>query len=457
MSNQQKIIILKEKREKINAVSSSFCTAKWLQTTLYLQNGYNHSCHHPSPHKIPLEEIEKDPAALHNSQFKKQQRKKMLTGERPSECDYCWKIEDLNKDYFSDRHYKTADYWAWDRFEEISSSNPESNVYPSYLEVSFSNACNLKCSYCSPEISSKWLEEIKQYGPYPIPESNQDIEWYKKVGRYPYKHSDDNPYITAFWKWFPEALPHLKVFRITGGEPLMSKDTWRLFDYIKYNPQPDLELAINTNLAVDDKLLDRFLSEIAAIKDKVKNIDIYTSLESTGIQAEYSRFGLVYENWIKNVRRCLDETSLRISVMTTINILSLPTFLYFIDLIMKLRCDYNDRFEKNRIPISINYLRWPEHLSVKLLPQEMRSEYSQQILKKIEPWVNGYLPDKFARVYLEEWDQIKRFCEYLTQDENKSEKRMYFIKYINEYDRRRGTDFSKTFPEYAHFLEEWDA
>lgn len=457
MSNLQKIIILKEKREKINAVSPSFCTAKWLQTTLYLQNGYNHSCHHPSPHKIPLEEIENDPAALHNSKFKKQQRKKMLAGERPSECDYCWKIEDLNKDYFSDRHYKTADYWAWERFEEIASSNADSNVYPSYLEVSFSNACNLKCSYCSPEISSKWLEEIKQHGPYPIPESNQDIEWYKSVGRYPYKHSDDNPYITAFWKWFPDALPHLKVFRITGGEPLMSKDTWRLFEYLKENPQPELEIAINTNLAVDAKLIDKFLSEINSIKDKVKNIDIYTSLESVGDQAEYSRFGLVYKEWIENVKRCLDETGLRVSVMTTVNILSLPTFIEFIDLIMKLRSDYNDRFESNRIPISINYLRWPEHLSVKLLPQDLRTEYSQKILKQIEPWVNGYTEGKFARVYLEEWDQIKRFCEYLVQDESAPEKRNYFVKYINEYDRRRGTDFSKTFPEYANFLEDWDA
>jgi len=457
MSNHQKIIILQEKRERINNVSKSFCTAKWLQTTLYLQNGYNHSCHHPSPHKIPVDEVEKNPSALHNSHFKKQQRAKMLKGERPDECDYCWKIEDLNKDYFSDRHYKTADYWAWDRFEEIASANPEDDVYPSYLEVSFSNACNLKCSYCSPEISSKWLEEIKQHGPYPISESNQDIEWYKKVGRYPYKHSDNNPYVNAFWKWFPEALPYLKVFRITGGEPLMSKDTWRVLDYLKQNPQPDLELAINTNLAVEDKLIDKFILEINEIKSSVKNIDIYTSLESTGAQAEYSRFGLRYDQWINNLKKCLDNTSYRISIMTTINILSLPTFIDFIEMLMKLRSEYNERFENNRIPLSINYLRWPEHLSIRLLPEEMKSEYNNKILKTIEPWVNGYQQGKFARVYLEEWDQIQRLCEYLIKEQTMDSKRNNFVKYIQEYDRRRNTDFSRTFPEYAHFLEEWNA
>jgi pyruvate-formate lyase-activating enzyme len=438
-------------------VSTSFCTAKWLQTTLYLQNGYNHSCHHPSPHKIPVEEIENDPAALHNSQFKKQQRALMLTGERPSECDYCWKIEDLGKDYFSDRHYKTSDYWAWDRFQEISSADPYDNVYPSYLEVSFSNACNLKCSYCSPEISSKWLEEIKQYGPYPIPESNQDIEWYKKVGRYPYKHSDENPYVDAFWKWFPKALPHLRVFRITGGEPLMSKDTWRVLDYIKDNPQPELEIAINTNLVVEERLVDRLLLAINEIKDKVKKVDIYTSLESVGKQAEYSRFGLDYEYWIANVRKCLEQTECTVSVMTTINILSLPTFSKFLELIMQLRCDYNESLEFNRIPISVNYLRWPLHLSVKLLTQNIREKYANIIMQIGQQWLKYHNNHQHARLYLEEWDQIKRFCDYLSQNEEVGSRRKYFVDFINEYDRRRGTDFSATFPEFKHLLKEWNA
>ena len=75
MSNEEKIQILKDKRQIIDTISPSFCAAKWLQTTLYLQNGYNHSCHHPAPHKIPVNEVLANPAALHNSSFKKEQRK----------------------------------------------------------------------------------------------------------------------------------------------------------------------------------------------------------------------------------------------------------------------------------------------------------------------------------------------------------------------------------------------
>jgi pyruvate-formate lyase-activating enzyme len=457
MSNEAHITELKSKVIKINAISPSFCSAKWLQTTLYLQNGYNHSCHHPSPHKIPVEEVLADPAALHNSKFKKEQRQKMLNGERPSECDYCWKVEDLDNTYFSDRHYKTSDTWAWDRIDEVSKADPNANINPSYLEVSFSNACNFKCSYCSPEISSRWLEEIQQHGPYPTVNSNYNLIWLKEVGRYPYKHSDDNPYVDAFWKWFPDLIKTLRVFRITGGEPLMSKEVWRVLDYVKSNPQPQLELAINTNLCVDDKLIDKFIETVNGLSGSVKRIDVYTSLESTGEQAEYSRYGLSYSQWQSNMRKVLDNTSCTVSIMTTINVLSLPTTIDFIETVMQLRREYNTDFAFNRIPISINYLRWPPHLSVKILPSQMRKDYAASILLATEQWLKYYTKDKYARLYLEEWDQIKRFCDFLVQDEDLPIERNDFALFIREYDTRRGTDFEKTFPELKHLLKDFDA
>lgn len=457
MSNEQRIQILEEKRKQINKVGCGFCTAKWLQTTLYLQNGYNHSCHHPAPHKIPLEEIQENPAALHNSKFKKTQRLKMLDGERPSECDYCWKIEDLGKDYFSDRHYKTADYWAWDRFEEIANSDPKADVYPSYLEVSFSNACNFACAYCSPEISSKWMEDIKQNGQYPVKHGSHNLDYMKQIGKTPYLHSEDNPYVEAFWKWFPDALPHLKVLRVTGGEPTMSKDVWKLLTYILLNPQHDLEIAINTNLCVTDDLTDKLIEYIIRLSHVVKKIDIYTSLESTSTQAEYARDGLNYDKWLKNINRLLSETNVTVAVMTTINILSLPSFSNFIDVIMQLRKAYNKSFEYNRIPISINYLRWPPHLQCTLLDKETRKVFANQIEEFCEGWLKYNSPEKYARMYLEEFDQIKRFCDYLKSTSPALEHRADFVRYIQTYDKRRGKNFIETFPEYKDLLEDWNA
>jgi hypothetical protein len=452
MSNEQRIQILKDKRDLINRVSPSFCTAKWLQTTLYLQNGYNHSCHHPSPHKILIEEVELNPAALHNSQFKKLQRLKMLNGDKPAECQYCWNIEDLDKDYFSDRHYKTSDDWAWDRFEEVSKLDPAADVIPSYLEVSFSNACNFKCSYCSSEISSKWLEEINQHGPYPTTQGNHDITWLKNTGRYPYKHSDDNPYITAFWKWFPEVLPRLKVFRITGGEPLMSKDTWKVIDYIIEQKPPSMQIAINSNLCVDSKLINKLIEKINELSNLGHTVQIFTSIESTGNKAEYSRYGMDYDLWCKNLDRVLTETSVTVGIMTTINVLSISDFNNFIDLIMEYRVKYNNDFAYNRIPLSINYLKWPPYLSVSILPVEYKLKISAEILEHCEQWLKYYRKEKFARIYLEEWDQIKRLCDYIVSSTCDEISKDDFYKFIDEYDQRRNTSFREVFPEYTGII-----
>ena len=452
MSNEQRIQILKDKREIINAVSPSFCTAKWLQTTLYLQNGYNHSCHHPSPHKIPVEEVEQNPAALHNSQYKKIQRLKMLNGERPSECQYCWNIEDLGKDYFSDRHYKTSDDWAWDRFHEVSKTDPGADIIPSYLEVSFSNACNFKCSYCSSEISSKWLEEIQIHGPYPTLQGNHNLEWLKSTGRYPYKHSEDNPYITAFWKWFPTVLKNLKVFRITGGEPLMSKDAWKVLDYIIEQDIPPMQLAINSNLCVDDKLIDRLILTIKQLRIAGHSVQIFTSIESTGKKAEYSRYGMNYELWCNNLDKILTQTDVTVGIMTTINILSISDFNNFIDLIMEYRVKYNKDFAYNRIPLSINYLKWPPYLNVSILPTEYKSKISSDILSHCEQWLKYYRKEKFARIYLEEWDQIKRLCDYIVNSNSDQVSLDDFYKFIEEYDKRRSTNFRETFPEFKEIL-----
>lgn len=453
MTNEQKIHILKDKRQRINEVSPCFCSAKWLQTTLYLQNGYNHSCHHPAPHKIPLSEIAADPAALHNSAHKKNQRAMMLEGDRPPECEYCWNIEDLDNEYFSDRHYKTADYWAWDRFDEVAKSNPQENINPSYLEVSFSNVCNLKCAYCSPEVSSKWLEEIEQYGPYPTKKSSHNLVWLKELGKYPYKNSDDNPYIEAFWQWFPGIIKDLRVFRITGGEPLLSKDTWKVLEYLKNNPQPNLEVAINTNLCVPDKLIDKLIETVNNLKGCVKNIEIYTSLESTKERAEYARFGLDYAQWEANVNKVLRQTTSNVAIMTTINVLSISSFNVFLESVMRLRKLHNVNASHNRVPLSINYLRWPPYLSAKILPQDRRINYALMIEANSKRWLKYFTRARTARLYLEEWDQIQRFCEYLVLDEDLTSDRADFAKFITELDRRRGTNFEKTFPELSSFYK----
>jgi organic radical activating enzyme len=445
---------LKHKIIKINNVSPSFCTAKWLQTTLMLQNGYNHSCHHPAPHKIPLLEVLEDPSALHNSKHKQQQRQLMKAGIRPEECSYCWKIEDLGGDYISDRHYKTADYWSWPRFQEVVSSDPLAPINPAYLEVSFSNACNFKCSYCSPDVSSKWLEEVERWGPYPTSNRTGNVEWLKETGRYPYANRDDNPYVTAFWQWFPTIYDKLQIFRITGGEPLMSKDVWRLLDWIIENPKPDLEIAINSNLVNESQLIDKFITTLNRLSPAVKRITVFTSAESIEEAAQYSRWGMNYQEWLINVHRVLKETPAHLAIMTTMNILSAHHTIYLIDLVTSLRLEYNISPSSSRVIISFNILHWPRYLSVRLLPADIKVRIATDIMNKISS-INRTMDSGADILYLEEIDQLERFIEYMNYNEDNIVLRRDFIAFIDEYDRRKNTDFKTTFPHLVDMYNDW--
>ena len=172
----------------------------------------------------------------------------MLAGERPEGCSYCWRIEDV--DGRSDRIYRSGEYWAQNAREEIAEAGADGNINPRYVEVNFNQACNLKCSYCSPHLSNTWEREIKQFGAYKIVQGeHNNLDSLTKARLLPPKIAqDENPYVTAFWKWWPELYKNLEVFRMTGGEPLMDSNTFKVLDYVYKNRNAWLEMSVTSNM-----------------------------------------------------------------------------------------------------------------------------------------------------------------------------------------------------------------
>ena len=142
--------------------------------------------------------------------------------------------------------------------------------------------------------------------------------------------------------------------------------------------------------------------------------------------------------------------------MTTINALSLPSFTKFLDDIIQLRIDFNELGFMNRTPVSFNYLRFPPHLQVTILPDYIRSKYAKEIVEFVQEWDEFNIKSEHAKFYLEEIDQVKRFCDYMIKDTTSGPKyRENFMQFIQHYDVRRKKDFVKTFPEYEEMYEEW--
>jgi len=181
---------------KLDKVSDSMCLAKWMQTSLHLTNGMTNSCYHPPLHKIDVDQIKTNPSKLHNTDEKKLQRDLMINGKRPDGCSYCWKLEDDKQ--MSDRHYRSGEPWAMDHYQNIL-DNPQADIVPTYVEVDFSNACNFKCSYCSPQFSTAWAKETEEHGSWPTSTPHNDPAHFK--GDKKVMPQNDNPYVEAFLKW----------------------------------------------------------------------------------------------------------------------------------------------------------------------------------------------------------------------------------------------------------------
>jgi len=429
---------------------------------MHLGTGMTHSCHHPSPHKIPLTELRRNPSALHNTKHKKARRKEMLEGKRPSECNYCWNVED-NSNSFSDRVFKSTEPWSINDFDKIKDSYWRDDFNPRYVEVSFGNTCNFACAYCGPQYSSKWVEEIEKHGGYPTEHKFNSIDDIKARDQMPYKQTEHNPYIEAFWEWWPNLFPDLHTFRITGGEPLLLKDTFKVLEYIQkhHNQNSNISLAINTNLGIPDKLLDKFITIAKDLCDnnKVRELIIFTSVEATDAQAEYARFGLKYEKFWSNVDKVLSNLpKVTVNIMATYNALSVFSYSDLIDRVFEYKKKYanGERYWVSALQLDTSYLRWPTHLSVKILEEEHKELILKSAEKALYYGIKNFTEDNYGFSNVE-IQKMKRLYDYAVGDTafNTDKYRKDFVKFVDEYDKRRGTDFLGTFPQLKELYAEY--
>jgi organic radical activating enzyme len=452
MNEQEKIKTIKIKVE--NEVSPTFCLAKWHHVTMYLQTGETHSCYHPAPHKIPLLDVFENPSALHNTEHKKQERKMMLEGKKPEGCQYCWNIEAMGPDYISDRHIRNASIFTEERYEQTAKGPWDQNINPEYIEINFGNECNFKCGYCHPKYSTRFFNEIKEYGPVTDVKNHRcDIDWMKL-----YSREEENPYVDAFWKWWPSLRKTLNIMRVTGGEPLMHVSTWKLLEKINKDPMPWLELNVNSNLGVKTSLVDRLATEVEALKvnDKIRNFKLFTSMDTWGPRAEYIRTGLDLTVWEQNFHTYLTKTTSPITFMITFNIMSVTTFKSLLEKMLEWRKQYKwyEDKKEHRVRFDTPYLRDPLQYDMNILPKQEFMPYMKDSLKFMEDNVDDNASDKFTSV---EYEKFKRVVDYMENTNHTREKliegRRDFYNWFNTLDKRRETSFVSTFPEMEDFYK----
>ena len=433
------------KKRVLDKLSPSFCGAKWYNATKWLGSGRTTSCHHPPAHFISVESVKANYKALHNTPEKKADRRKMQLGERPLGCEYCWKIEDMGSEVASDRPDKSARYSDSDLVLAKNLDYTE-DVNLQTLEIAFDRTCQFACSYCNPAFSTTWVKDIKKNGPYiNLVTDGRGHFTHVHANDQLYDYNETNPYVEAFFQWWESDLHKtLSELRITGGEPLMSGHTWKLFEWFEKNKQKSqTKLAINSNLGFEKSLLVKMLNAT-----EYTSLTIYSSNESIGSQAEYIRDGLDWNQWKENMEFLLESKRLdSLNVMCTINALCLDSLCEFLDLIVR----WKKIHTPSAIMFSLNIMRFPSFQGCLVLPVSLRLFYKEQL--------STWYTENSQYLHNFEKNHVERLIDYLDKvnvphgegfDRSMAERD--FKNFYQQYDLRRNKNFAETF---SNRIVEW--
>ena len=214
----------------------------------------------------------------------------------------------------------------WDHLHDP----PGPHTYPRRMEFAISNTCNLQCVQCNGDRSSAIRSQREHRPP--------------MASRY-----DD-----AFFEELVEFLPHLDYASFAGGEPLLARETRRIFDLLIENQwHPKVDVVTNTTMWDD-----RVEHYLRALK-----MDVTLSIDgATRETFESIRVGAAYDECWTNVDRYLAVTR-EYGGVVTINFCLMPQNWHeFGDLL--LRADALD------VQVDVIPVTFPHRFDISRLPAD---------------------------------------------------------------------------------------
>jgi MoaA/NifB/PqqE/SkfB family radical SAM enzyme len=403
------------KYEKIieirNQLSPTMCLAKFHEASIWVYSGKIASCHY-----TPFLQVGDTVDTFYNPAEKREHQKEMLAGGQPTACNSCWNFENLN--LRSDRTRKSMSFK--DHLPLENYLDPKYVFKPKALELAFQNTCNLACSYCSPQFSTSWMNDIKQNGVYHSIVTDDRRHYQKDINEM--NEMIKPPDMNLFWEWFDSVTDSLESIRVSGGEPLMHEEVFRVFKMMT-DRNPEVECVVHTNLCQKPVVMERFLDKIA----KLKHVRINVSNESAGGVAEFIREGMDYNEWLGNMKLLCNSTVEEASVSTTCSAISLQTLDQLYRDIIELR-------STTRIKpyISINMVDKPRFQSLDCLTKEERIFYTEKYKKLFEE-----IKDDLLEVENEHCNRLITFLNPELVPENQAELRKDSDVFFEQYTVRR--------------------
>lgn len=327
-----------------------------------------------------------------NSERMRELRINMLQGKETPACSRCYDVE--RHGTFTLRNHANEAYAHHSNVVNTTKvDGTVEKVNLVYLDVRFSNICNLRCRTCGPQLSSSWYDDSL------IMDTT-----YKSPRILNINQSGD------FWQ---QLLPHLQNTEevyFAGGESLMTDEHYRILDHWISIGKTDVQLNYTTNFTK----LDYKQRNLFDLWRQFPNLRVAASLDGMGERGEYIRKNMIWKDVVNNRKRMMQELpDAYFEITPTVSIWNAKHLADFHkDWVLHGYVDIDN--------IRINQLTSPKYFSTRILPAAIKQKVT---------------------------DKIEKHCEWLTEHHANSNTVSAFkgiVSFMNE------SDESELLPLWAH-------
>lgn len=421
----------KENVEHLVTEGKHFCVLPWIHFHAWPDKRVMPCCVADS--NMPVSKIEGDQSILEmmNSERYNEIRKDMLNDIEVPECKRCFDLELMGTWTMRQSHNKRrgldyVDYIAENTQEDGALSEFEMK----YMDIRFSNLCNMKCRSCGPDCSSLWAQEFKD-------KRGQEMwDQYFPDRKVVINNNDDQKFMVKLKPY----LADVSEVYFAGGEIIITPEHYECLDYWIENGQADtIELNYTTNFSTLHGYKNKDLLEYWK---KFKNIQVWASLDAHGDLAECIRKGTDWEKTVANIKKLREELPhVQLGITPTISIWNIFKFPDFFDYMVE-----NDLMDLKISP-RFNLATNPWYANIMILPKHVKN----RLIELYRVYQN-----KYGKENMDIYNGFKMIIYNLNVgDENKGGL-LEFKQFNDELDQFRNEKFEDLVPEIKEVYE-WAA
>ena len=389
--------------------SKTFCMLPWTHMHMW-PAGTTYACCMADP-DIPIGNTqEQSIEEIWNGDRMKELRLNLLKGEKDPICRRCHELEDNN--VWTLRKSSNSNFKNHiDKVKETAEDGSAGDVNLAYMDIRFSNLCNLKCRSCGPLFSSSWFDDhVQMYGSVP----------HKK-----FLKVRDN--MINFMDELDPLLDTVERVYWAGGEPLITDEHYKILDkWIERDKDVVMDYTTNfTQMRFKKKSIYEYWNHF-------KDVRVAASLDANHKRAEYLRKNMDWVQVVENRRTMLEQCPhVYFEITPTVsvyNVLNLPDF-------------HKEWIEEGLLDpgnIRINILLDPTYMRFQILKPCMKDKIRKRYEEHYK-YLKGINVNNFVI------GQFKNIVNMMEHD--RSEEIKMFLFKTNKVDKVREENVFETFPE----------